>query len=454
MKLKEIDNSKLQYYNPWWVRAELIEEDPKLGQLRQERYVWQIPLLNDFPPASEGVLTLRGPRQIGKTTAIKLLIRRLLLDQNRNPLSVFFFACDRLEHFDELYTVIRCYLDYARPRVTEPLFLFLDEISFVSQWQRAVKVLVDEGQLKNALLVLTGSNTIDIKTSAERLPGRRGTLFRPDWLLLPLDFGEFVSLVEPSLAEKGREEVFVRHGALLKKLFEDYLVTGGFPVVINQYFKNGFVPSYLHELYWNWIEGDLHRLGRNPETALALADRLSRHLGSTVSSFKLARESAMASHVTAGDYLDILERMFVLFHAECFVIEQKKKDPKKNRKIYFWDPFIYSTLMAVNQGFLDDAFHFSKRTMLAGEFRPALAEMLVASKLKRRDNPLYYGKTAQGEVDFVISQKNDLSCYEVKYRENPGTNSAGSLPLTVITKNRFDMNAPVKEIPLELFLAF
>lgn len=74
----------------------------------------------------------------------------------------------------ELFEVLNLYLNWAAAFRLERKYIFLDEISSVRNWEKGLKYLVDTGALKNATVVLTGSHSIDIKGSIERLPGRRG----------------------------------------------------------------------------------------------------------------------------------------------------------------------------------------------------------------------------------------------------------------------------------------
>ncbi len=183
-----IDNQKLQLSNPWWNVREAIRQDKKLLEFERMRYQYHHPLYGSLPH-EDAVLTIRGPRQIGKTTLLKLLIRRLLLEEELTPGNVCYFACDAVVDFKELLQNTEEYLNAVRADNQDRIFLFLDEISFVREWQRAVKALVDEGYMQGVTAVLTGSNAIDLLFSSERLPGRRGKIFHPDIDCLPLDLG-------------------------------------------------------------------------------------------------------------------------------------------------------------------------------------------------------------------------------------------------------------------------
>lgn len=352
------------------------------------------------------------------------------------------------------------YLNFAKPRVEKNLFIFLDEISFVKDWQRAIKELKDTAKLRKTILLLTGSNILDLKFSSERLVGRRGEVFRPDIEFLPLNFAQFLKIVKPELTEFSPKEAFHLHFPEFQKFFEDFLLTGGFLNNINQFYQKKFIPSYLYEVYLNWIEGDLHKTGKSENTAIKILERIFLHLTTPVSHYKIAKEAGLASYLTCEDYIDILEKMFVLISLNYFSCPEKRVDFKKNKKIYFFDPFILTTLLAKHEGFLDEAFSFSKR-FLKDEFRSKIAEMLVCSQLKRNFDQLFYGKIGEKEIDFVSKKKGKYFYFEVKYQENLSRKDfiqiKEMLPkekIIIITKSFLEIENNLKLVPLEIFLSF
>jgi predicted AAA+ superfamily ATPase len=97
-----------------------------------------------FNLEQDAIYTMRGPRQVGKTTLIKIMIRELL-EKGIHPKRIFFWACDLIDTPKELATTLQCYLDGARKEYDDRLFVFLDEISSIRDWQKGIKHLVDAG---------------------------------------------------------------------------------------------------------------------------------------------------------------------------------------------------------------------------------------------------------------------------------------------------------------------
>ncbi|MFH1896597.1 MAG: ATP-binding protein [bacterium] len=391
-------------YNPWWENASAVKKDAKLLELENLPFVYCHPLLESFPLDQDAILTLRGPRQIGKSTLVKQIIRKLLEEKGVGGPRVFFYSCDTVKDFRELEEVLKIYLDQARAISSKRLFIFLDEISFVFEWQRAVKALADRGELKNATLLLTGSSSVDLLHSGERLPGRRGKLANPDILFLPLSFAEVYKLLGGTREKK-------------RKLFDDYLVCGGFPLVINEYYSKGYITDNTFNTYLSWLEGDLHKLGKSEELALRIIERLFKHLSSNFSYYRIAKESGIGSHATVIEYMEILEKMFVVFGLKSFLVSQKTADPAKNRKAYFCDPFIFNVLKARVEGLASQYYPFVASYVVTAKSKPVLVENAVAVKLSKTEGLLYTGRLSKGEVDFVLKSGGRYRYIEVKYRE-------------------------------------
>jgi len=449
--------SQLQQHNPWWRRPEYILDNPFIKELEKQKFVYYHPLYKDFPLKKDAVLTLRGPRRIGKTTLLMLLVKKLLLEKKTNPENIFFYPADLLKDFSQLHELLVAYLDFIRPKNKDRLFIFLDEISFVADWPRAIKSLVDASRLKRAAVLITGSNILDLKFSSERMPGRRGEVYPWDIEFLPLNFSQYLSLVKPEIQTSS---YFKALGFLAeyKKFFTDYLLTGGFPVTINQFYQQGYIDPTTYEIFLSWIEGDLHKTGKSEEVAYRLMDRLFSNLTTPISYYKLAKESGLVSHATVAEYLEILEKMFVILSLPHFSLDEKRVKYRKNRKFYLADPFIFNALKMKIGGFIHNAFNYSQEAIVTEKEKPALIENAAALHLHRLYPKLYYGRSAKKEIDFVGSHKGKHTFVEVKYQSkvSPADFSwvkkvVGRKTLSVLTQRDYNEDR-IKLVPAEILL--
>ena len=151
----------------------------------------------DFADDRTVVYTLRGPRQVGKTTLAKLQIKKFL-DGGVHPLCILYCVMDMTQDPRDVVNVIETYMEQIARRAPEGRrYLFLDEISSVPDWQKGIKWLVDTGNLRGCTVLATGSHSIDLRNAAERLPGRKGDINGThDKILMPMKFSEYASVLD------------------------------------------------------------------------------------------------------------------------------------------------------------------------------------------------------------------------------------------------------------------
>ena len=56
---------------------------------------------------------MRGPRQVGKTTELKLLVKDLL-SEGIPPRNIAYYPCDDIIHFRELMELIKAFAEAVR----------------------------------------------------------------------------------------------------------------------------------------------------------------------------------------------------------------------------------------------------------------------------------------------------------------------------------------------------
>ena len=450
---------ELSLLNPWWKGKEFIKEDKNIKEFEEKKYKWQPALLNNIELKVNNITTLRGPRQVGKTTLVKLLIKRLL-ERNVKEKSIFFWNCDEMMDFRELSAVLREYLEFSKVDNINEKYVFLDEISRVKNWQRSIKSLKDSGELENCFILLTGSHTLDIKYGSERLPGRTGKLGK-DVSLLPLSFSEYIDLIKPEIRNRIKKiknlsvkEINSRVNEVrvfdseLKNLFKQYLITGGFPLVINEFFSNKIIPEYIYELYMRWVAGDIAKWGKQERILIQLMTSIILKQSSPISWDSLAKEAEIKSHKTVSAYVEDLENMFVLLTLYFLDPNKKIPDYNKNKKIYFLDPFIYHV--------------FNKKIFFKeNEIKPDLIEAVAVSNLSRLTYEslfpkAYYWKNKR-EVDLLIRVKENIFPFEIKYQNKISKQDFRGLyhfnKGVLVTKDTIIKGEKYSAVPIHLLLA-
>ncbi len=158
-----MDLLEIRRQNPWWENKSRINEDPKIKDYDIAKTKW-IPRLKKYIFFDKNVIySIRGPRQVGKTTLIKIIIRELL--EKNNPTNIMYFSCDLIKDTVALHDLLHTYHAWIKTVNQERIFIFLDEISSVKDWQKSIKLFIDTVGNNNITMVLTVSHTIDIKNS-------------------------------------------------------------------------------------------------------------------------------------------------------------------------------------------------------------------------------------------------------------------------------------------------
>lgn len=445
-----------------------METDPQWRAFRDSRLRWQPKILQKLDLQKEGVYTLRGPRQVGKTTLIKIWISQLL-ENHVDPRAVFYYSCDLLNDKKELFAVLEQYQNISLNRGFKHRYIFLDEVTLIEDWQHAVKQAVDLGWMQNTTILASGSSAIDLRRGAERMPGRRGRAEKLDWVLMPLSFGEFLKYCYPELPTLTISLDLLCNGIQIKNLvsdwlsfalrfqfaLEEYLKTGGFPLALERYLRQREVDESLRQAYLSVLRSDVEKLRRNRGILNSLLARIVITEGSPQSWQSLSKDAGIGSPNTAIDYVEILGDSFLLFVLHALDRNRKLAEPKKDKKIYFCDPLVRDAV--------------SKDLGLPGLPLERKVEAAVGFHLIRlfEKNPeeglsylnkVYYWRNVRGkEVDFVALHEKEALPLEVKFQESINKEDYSLLQRSfgsgvVVTKSALEQKEGVLFLPAALFL--
>lgn len=221
---------ELEKFNPWW-RTGQVKED-WLKEYRRRLYYE----LESHLERRQAQL-IWGLRRTGKSTLLFQLIQKLL-SLKIEPKRIFYFSFDEIAF--ELKDVLETYQKIALNRTFDEaggkIYLFLDEVQKINDWESKIKVYYD--LYPNVKLFLSGSASVRLrKGSKESLAGRV-----MDFLLKPLSFGEFLEMNGKDL--KNIREVPDIWKREIIPLFYRYLKYGMFPELINEQDEE-FAKKYL-----------------------------------------------------------------------------------------------------------------------------------------------------------------------------------------------------------------
>jgi uncharacterized protein len=359
-----------------------LEAAPKIGFFDWD---FGLPALPEQP----GIIVIRGPRQYGKSTWLEDQLRRTL--QRFGPGSAFFLNGDYIAGPDELENDITALLRLFPPSTTVRR-LFIDEITAVAGWQKAIKRLADSGALRKVLLVTTGSKAADIQREAELLPGRKGKLARTIYLFVQMPYRIFR---DKALATLGPQTLWA------------YLITGGSPPACAAVLESGSIPEYIFQTTAEWVYGECALAGRSRPMLLRVLEQIMRRGASPVAQTTLAQEAGLANNTVAHGYLDLLGDLLVLGTTEPWDASRRVRAPRKASKY----PFI--NLLAANTWWAHRYTTPGALEKASGEEKGTWMEWAVAAELFRRAatkadaTPLntMFWRGNDHEIDFVRSNQ-------------------------------------------------
>ena len=377
--------------NPWWEDREKIKEDEKVKEALAKKNKM-------FFPFEEGNFLLVGPRQVGKTTYLKLSILGLI-NKGVSPKKLLYFSCEPLNNFEEILEIVR----FSDSLVEGEKYLFFDEVTFVKDWQKAIKYLLDSplGRQKN--LYISGSSSLALKK--ETFPGRKIETKE----FLPLSFNKFSKIfVSPNLKKEikkakarinifNTKEIFQKAKILIfffneiSRLFDFYLKCGGFPRSIYELMEGKGIKEETYEIYWKWLVSDIAKIERSEKITRSVLIGVLKNYSSRFSMNSIARETEIGSHVTVREYLEILEDLFVLRNIFPIDLKRKVEVFRRMRKVYFTDPFLFLVF----------------KKMLTGQSSeikdiPKIVEGMVGEHLIRNFEKIFYFSNKK-EIDFVLN---------------------------------------------------
>ncbi len=440
--------------------AEFKARDPHWVRIAQLPFTYLSPLALEPHFKHPGIYLITGGRQVGKTTFIKQYIVQLLEQAHLLPENILFLPGELI---DSHHILVRLIQAFAKPNTLQ--YLFIDEINYIPDWDKGIKYLADAGLLEHMVVILTGSDSLILRTAMQRFAGRRGRkVDKVDYIFYPLSFKEFVLLKNPEMSSLietiqsaslvEQNSTYEQHHAPLMTLLQQYMIHGGYLPAIADFWKEGMIHAGTLRTYIEWIIGDMLKCKKSEKHVFEILKGILSTYSSQISWNSLLKHLSIEHHQTVADYCQILQDIHVIYIVEALNENTRSAAPKKNKKIYFQDPFIYHAAHAYIQQ--DLSFSFLQKTVENPTIAAELVEGIVISHCKRL-GPTFYIKADKGEVDAALVYKNHFKPIEVKWSSQlraPELKQIQTYPNGIILWNRAQQQLFNKTwvIPLPKFL--
>lgn len=345
--------------------------------------------------ANNPVVALTGPRQCGKSTLAKQLLKEF-------------------EH--------SIYLDLERPsdlqKLDDPEWFLSrhhDKLICIDEVQRRpdlfpiIRSLTDEWNKPGAFLILGSASRDLLRQSSETLAGR---------------------------IAYNRMTPFLWNELTNELALETYFFKGGFPrsILANNDetsfdWRSNFISTFLERDLLQWMNF-------TPATMRRLWLMLAHLNGQTVDYTTIAR-SLGVSNVTIKNYIDLLESTYMVEVVPAYNSNLGKR-LVKSPKIYVADSGLQATLLGL-RSFEEMSGHPSFGVVW---------EQIVLSNIKGNfpEAEVYFYRTSNGaEVDFIVAYRNKTYIVECKASLSPTLSKGNYISIEDIAPIQTYVVAPVKQ---------
>lgn len=315
------------------------------------------------------VVAVIGPRQCGKTTLVKNL-----LNQVKDSIYLDLEKPSDLQKLDHP----EWFLSSQKGKL-----ICIDEIQRKPDLFPLIRSLVDEWEMDGAFLILGSASRELLMQSSESLAGRISYK-----RLTPFLWSEIIG----------------------NNSLEEYFSMGGFPRSLlsansesSFLWRNDFISTFLERdlLFWKKF---------TPTTMRRIWQMLA-HLNGQTADYSTIARSLNVSSVTVKNYIDLLERTFMIEVLPAYHSNMGRRLIKAP-KIYIGDSGITAALLGLN----------SFAAIYGHPAIGAIWEQIVLSNMKASfpNASFYFYRTAHGaEIDIVMCYKNSVFALECKNTLSP-----------------------------------
>lgn len=311
------------------------------------------------------VITITGPRQVGKTTLCKNLFPNYTYINLEHPAQRIIIEQDIEAFFANSNT-----------------HLIIDEVHHLPQMLSYIQVLVDENPDRK--FILTGSSNFALLHQITQSLAGRTALFT----LLPFAQSELSGT---------------------KDISTDQLLYQGFYPAI--YTKNTPASMLYRDYYNTYVERDIHQLlkVKNLQAFQTFIRLCAGRVGSECNFSSLSNDVGV-SVPTITEWVSILQASYIVWKLPPYFANINKR-LVKTPKLYFYDTGLLCYLLGI-----ENVQQLKNHPLRGSIFENMVLNEVLKSRFNQgKDNNLcFYRENKGSEVDLVSPQSNKLSIMEIK----------------------------------------
>ncbi len=326
------------------------------------------------------IVTVLGPRQVGKSTLAELIAND---------------ATKVLELNGDNSDVQNMFIDINETKLRLLIgnhdLILVDEAQKIENVGNFLKLIADKH--KDLHVIVTGSSAFKLaKAVNESLSGRKREM-----RLYPLSFAEMVS--HTNVIEEAR-------------MLDHRLIYGYYPEVVT---SPGDEKEVIKELIESYLYKDVMEENEiaKPDKLVKLVQALAFQIGNTVSSNELSNLVGIDAK-TVDRYIDILQKSYIIFTLPSYATNERN-ELKFAKKVYFWD-------MGIRNGVIGNMAPVNLRS--PEELGHMWENFVISERIKRNDYAgrtfvkHYFWRTQQKkEIDLIEIEDGIMAGFEIKKKE-------------------------------------
>lgn len=410
-------------------------------------------------------LLLRGARQVGKSTLVRLFATENnldLIEVNLEKTTIDGFKNESLD-LDKIIQEI----EYkTQKNFNNNTLLFLDEIQASPRAITALRYFFEE---RSDFAVIAAGSLLEFVLTEHEISMPVGRI--EYYHLGPMSFEEFLlALGHEKLSTDLKNNPIETSNLVYEKLLrllKEYYCVGGMPEAVSTYIesKSFLAVEKVHRSILETYKDDFPKYATKTQAINLglLLQTISRHVGRKIKYSELLKD---VKHPSIKKALNLLENAKLIFrctHSNASGIPLLGQLEERVFKVYFLDVGLLNSLLGISSQDILSIENNNLNNLYAG----TMAEQFIAQQLKyisqkSAAEPLFYWlkdlKKEGAEIDFVIQRSTEVIPIEVKSGKSGTLKSLFVFMLNKKLKKaiRFDLEnrstkASVEQISTSIF---